>query len=166
MVVRRIYQHLVTHPVSVALAREQVRAKLMEWGRRDLIDSAELIVTELVTNGIRATLDDLKVKHGVDDESDGGTDESDEIDDGMRVIDPETGEPLMGMVGVTIYRVPDGAVIEVWDPSRQPPRLVEPRADAISGRGLLLVDAVSQDWGYRRPASGGKVVYARIGAAS
>ncbi|WP_214111345.1 ATP-binding protein [Acrocarpospora catenulata] len=162
---QRPYQHLVTHPVSVGLAREQVRGKLMEWARCDLIDSAELIVTELVTNGIRATLDDLKVKHGLK-VTHAVDDESDEIDDGMRVIDPETGEPLMGMVGVAIYRVADGAVIEVWDPSRQPPRLVEPTGDTIGGRGLVLVDAVSEEWGYRRPASGGKVVYARIGAGS
>ncbi len=64
-----------------------------------------------------------------------------------------------------MYLAGGGAVVEVWDCSRTPPQVVDPADDDEGGRGLLLVGALSSDWGYRRPVSGGKVVYATIGAA-
>ncbi|WP_404816862.1 SpoIIE family protein phosphatase [Streptomyces thermolineatus] len=38
---------------SVARARELARARLTEWGLQDLIDTTELLVSELVTNALR-----------------------------------------------------------------------------------------------------------------
>jgi hypothetical protein len=57
------------------------------------------------------------------------------------------------------YRV----VIQVWDGSDRPPvpQPVEPEAD--SGRGLLLVGALSAEWGcYTPEKSSGKVVWAMV----
>ncbi len=38
---------------------------------------------------------------------------------------------------------PYSFVIEVWDTSPRPPRLIEPAEDSAGGRGLLLVNALS-----------------------
>jgi anti-sigma regulatory factor (Ser/Thr protein kinase) len=37
--------------------------------------------------------------------------------------------------------------VEVEDPSPEPPRLIHPDDDTARGRGILLVDALSTDWG-------------------
>jgi anti-sigma regulatory factor (Ser/Thr protein kinase) len=49
--------------------------------------------------------------------------------------------------------------IEVRDQCVELPKLHSPSDDEETGRGLVLVDAISDDWGFR-PEPGGKVVYA------
>ena len=55
--------------------------------------------------------------------------------------------------------------ILVWDPSRQPPVRTQADAFAESGRGLLLVETISSQWGWY-PAGDtiGKVTWAVIRA--
>jgi hypothetical protein len=53
-------------------------------------------------------------------------------------------------------------VIEMWDGIATPPVRKAPELDAEGGRGLLLVEALSQDWGYYRPWAGGKVVWCAL----
>jgi len=61
------------------------------------------------------------------------------------------------------------ALILVWDPSPQPPTPADPGQDAEDGRGLLLVQALSLQWGWyflARTSPGGqvgKVVWAIVG---
>jgi len=61
----------------------------------------------------------------------------------------------------------DGArvMILVWDINPQPPTRVEADEEAESGRGLLLVETLSEkfDW-YPHEEFGGKVVWSLIGA--
>ena len=60
-------------------------------------------------------------------------------------------------------------LILVWDASPQPPAPARPGAAGVaeSGRGLFLVDAMSEQWSWYFPAdSGGKVVWALCGEAS
>jgi anti-sigma regulatory factor (Ser/Thr protein kinase) len=61
----------------------------------------------------------------------------------------------------------DGArvMILVWDINPQPPKRVEADAEAESGRGLLLVETLSEksDW-YPHAELGGKVVWCLIAA--
>jgi anti-sigma regulatory factor (Ser/Thr protein kinase) len=52
------------------------------------------------------------------------------------------------------------ALILVWDASSQRPVRASVSEDDESGRGLLLVEAISDDWGYF-PHEAGKVVWAR-----
>jgi anti-sigma regulatory factor (Ser/Thr protein kinase) len=55
------------------------------------------------------------------------------------------------------------AVILVWDSCPAPPAPVNAAEDAESGRGLLLVEAVSQRWDWYFPQRmGGKVVWALL----
>jgi serine phosphatase RsbU (regulator of sigma subunit) len=53
--------------------------------------------------------------------------------------------------------------ISVEDGSRTPPMLVTPGADAVSGRGILLVDALSNRWGFEIH-DGGKTVWFELDA--
>jgi hypothetical protein len=56
----------------------------------------------------------------------------------------------------------DDVVVFVWDASSQPPVLADPGEDAENGRGLLLVEAVSERWGHFGYDGAGKVVWAVI----
>jgi hypothetical protein len=50
-------------------------------------------------------------------------------------------------------------LIEVYDTDDNPPVLSGPDDNAESGRGLVLVNALSKEWSYFFPQGGGKVVY-------
>jgi len=54
-------------------------------------------------------------------------------------------------------------LVAVWDTIFQPPVRINADTDAESGRGLLLVEAITEEWGWH-PASGmeGKVVWALV----
>ena len=72
-------------------------------------------------------------------------------------------------IGLWLASDCERAVILVWDPSPQPPAAAKPGQDAEDGRGLLLVEALSLQWGWYFPAStspgghAGKVVWAIVG---
>ena len=65
-------------------------------------------------------------------------------------------------VPVRLWLLADAArvLIIVWDPSPQPPVRAEPSTEAESGRGLLLVEALSHQWGTSATPAGGKTVWA------
>ncbi|WP_328806238.1 SpoIIE family protein phosphatase [Streptacidiphilus fuscans] len=50
---RQVGWTLTAEPSAPALARRRVRATLCEWGLEPLLDTAELLVSELVTNAVR-----------------------------------------------------------------------------------------------------------------
>ena len=110
---------------AVPCARLHVRLVLLEWGLAALSESLELVVSELVTNGVRASR-------------------------------------AMGSDSVRMWLVSDlrQVVVFVWDASPRPPARADPGADAESGRGLLLVEALSERWGHFGYDGGGKVVWA------
>jgi anti-sigma regulatory factor (Ser/Thr protein kinase) len=72
-------------------------------------------------------------------------------------------------IGLWLASDCERAVILVWDPSPQPPTPANPGQDAEDGRGLLLVQALSLQWGWYFLAStspgghAGKVVWAIVG---
>jgi anti-sigma regulatory factor (Ser/Thr protein kinase) len=54
-------------------------------------------------------------------------------------------------------------LVLVWDANPQPPVRIDPGDDAESGRGLLLVEAISAQWDwYAGARAGGKLVHALI----
>jgi hypothetical protein len=115
---------------AVPSARLHARLVLLEWGLASLGDDTELLVSELVTNGVTASR-------------------------------------AMGQPAVRVWLVSDlrQVVVFVWDASPRPPARADPGADAESGRGLLLVQAVSRRWGHFGYDGGGKVVWALLEAA-
>jgi two-component sensor histidine kinase len=105
---------------------------LTEWDLKELAETAELIVSELVTNGVRASAG-LPKRH--------------------------TGLPA---IHVWLHADHECVLIEVWDADERMPEARRPGPEAEHGRGLLLVEALSEDWGtFRSPGHPGKVVWAR-----
>jgi Histidine kinase-like ATPase domain len=56
-------------------------------------------------------------------------------------------------------------VIHVWDGSKEMPVRKEADADDLSGRGLMIIDALSAEWGSYQQAQG-KVVWAKVSKAA
>lgn len=126
-------------PGAVPCARLHTRQLLWEWQQDHAIETGELVVSELVTNSVDAS------------------------------------RPLRGPRPVRLWLLSDGrrVVIQVADASPSPPKPAEPNLaelnfDSDGGRGLLLVEAVSERWGwYPWPAPPiSKVVWAQIGDAA
>jgi len=65
---------------------------------------------------------------------------------------------------VRIWLVTDRArvVVFVRDASPQPPARANPGGNAESGRGLMLVEAISERWGHFGYDGGGKIVWAAV----
>ena len=53
---------LEPQPTSVARARELAREQLLTWGLDDLVDTTELLVSELVTNALRHGYGDIRLR--------------------------------------------------------------------------------------------------------
>ena len=133
------FLELAALPTAAPCARLHTTLVLWEWDLRALVQTAALVVAELVSNAVQASL--------------GLT--------GSRFA----GHWAPGTPPVRIWLSADEerVVIQVWDGSDRPPvpQPVEPEAD--SGRGLLLVGALSAEWGcYAPDKSSGKVVWAVV----
>jgi anti-sigma regulatory factor (Ser/Thr protein kinase) len=111
---------------AVPCARLHARQVVREWGLPALADTAELLVSELMTNAIRASA-------------------------GL----------MLPAVALRLFSDGRYVLIHVWDGSSEMPVRRDVNADAESGRGLLLVESLSRDWG-SYPRASGKVVWARI----
>ncbi len=118
---------------AVPSARLHTRHVLREWGLGDLGESTELVVSELVTNGVKATR-------------------------------------ALARAAIRLWLFSDHrrAAVMVWDASPQPPVRMDVYDDAENGRGLMLVEAVSEQWGWCFPGDtpggnhDGKFVWAVI----
>lgn len=121
-------------PSAVSCARLHARSITLEWGLRDISDTAELVTSELMTNAIQAS---QRLKTAAD----------------------PADVPV-----VNLWLVCDGLslVIHVQDASDELPVLKDLASDDEGGRGLLLVAALGKDWGCYRNAEGGKVVWAML----
>ncbi len=129
------YLDLVTLPSAPFWARRQTQAVLSAWQLPpDTIDTAQLLVSELITNTLQAA--------------------------GRAPAQLTSSRPgQVQRIGLTLRLLPGRVVIEVSDNDPRPPLLADPGTDAESGRGLMLVDALSKEWSYYFLPAGGKVVY-------
>lgn len=133
------YLELGSLPTAVPCARLHVKHVLREWQMSQLADPVELVVAELVTNAMQASA--------------GLT--------GSQFA----GRWSPGLPPVRLWLASDGqhAVIQVWDASERQPVHEAVPLDAETGRGLMLVESLSDEWGsYTPEASSGKVVWAVI----
>jgi len=136
----RTFLELGALPSAVPCARLHARQVLWEWGLSALTETIALIVSELVTNAIQA--------------SKGLT--------GSRYADRWT----PGVPPVRLWLTSDRqrVMIHVWDGSRRLPQVQDAELEAEGGRGLLLVEGLSSQWGCFTPErSSGKVVWAAVG---
>lgn len=133
------YLELGPLPSAVPCARLHSKQVVWEWGLQALADSTELIVSELVTNGIRAS---------------GGL-------TGSRYGGHWT--PGAPPLRLWLHGQQRQIAIQVWDANDQAPTRQATDVGADGGRGLLLVESLSTAWGsYRPSASSGKVVWAVV----
>ena len=56
-----------------------------------------------------------------------------------------------GMISLSVRHFAEGLLIEVFDTDTSPPVFTDPDEDAESGRGLIIVDALSKKWSYFFP---------------
>ncbi len=125
-------------PTATPCARLHARNIAHEWSLSELAGTIELVVSELVTNAVQASVDD----------------------DGRPRYTPEH-----GLACIHLRLSTDGmaVLVEVWDENSELPAPTQPGLDDESGRGLMLVDALTARWGWDTPHSGrGKVVWAVV----
>jgi anti-sigma regulatory factor (Ser/Thr protein kinase) len=131
-------------PTAPRLSRGFVSATLDGWGLGELRDVTELLVSELSTNVVRASTDA----------------------DGSLRYDAEGKLPLLW-----IRLLSDRArlLIEVWDTvpaTLGAPVARHPEPDEESGRGLEIIELLTEDWGWETvPGWSGKKVWAILKAA-
>ena len=68
----------------------------------------------------------------------------------------------MGVFTLALDLREDLILIEVWDCTDAIPKFTIPDDEAVSGRGLFMVDALTKEWGVRPEEQGGKTVWAAI----
>ena len=115
---------------SVRAARAFTIATLQRWGAADRTDDVAIVVSELLTNALRHAL-------------------------------PGPGEaPPRWPVRLGLLQPGPCVLCAVADPSQQPPVPKEPSHLAETGRGLHVICALADTWGYTTPSATGKVVWA------
>ncbi|MDN3028163.1 ATP-binding protein [Streptomyces sp. S.PB5] len=123
-------------PDAVREARAAVRRQLEGWGladQEDLVDTAELLVSELATNA-------LLHSHSPNDV--GGT-------------------PTASRFRLTLIASHGVLRCEVADVGRRTPQVLE-AGTSESGRGMFLVDALARRWGCHQDGPG-KTVWFELG---
>lgn len=131
-------------PSAVGRARAYARWVLDTWQLPEMADAVELLVSELVTNAVKAT--------GV-------------------VDDPVDERALAGKVKpiyLGLSALAETLLIEVWDASAIPPLRRVASENDETGRGLALVQMLSKEWGCEVLDTGGKIVWCKclIGEAA
>jgi anti-sigma regulatory factor (Ser/Thr protein kinase) len=70
-----------------------------------------------------------------------------------------------GVVGVEVDLDGDRLTVRVCDEEDAGPRVSQASSDDEGGRGLWLVDAIADRWGWEASVPGGKVVWFQLNAA-
>jgi len=127
---------LVALPTSPFWARRYTRSFLdsCKGMSAEMAQTAELIVSELVTNAVRFTGNPART---------------------MRYSERANAS----LISLSIRHFREGLLIEVFDTDSNPPIRLRAEEYAESGRGLMLVETLSKEWSYFFPPGGGKVVY-------
>jgi hypothetical protein len=137
----RSYLELGALPTAVACARLHAKHRLWEWGLDGLSDTAELVVSELATNAQRASA--------------GLT--------GSRYLG--IWKPGVPPIRLWLYSDKEKVLVQVWDGDHHMPERQAAGLDDESGRGLLLVETLSAEWGsYVLEGSTGKITWALLAA--
>jgi anti-sigma regulatory factor (Ser/Thr protein kinase) len=119
-------------PSAVPWARRILRHMLREWRLEGMSDPAQLLVSELVTNAVEASVS----RAGQDQDS-------------------------WPMIGLTLQLTNTVLRVEVSDTSSALPVMQEADLTGERGRGLVLVDFLADSWGHCA-TRGGKVVWCTV----
>jgi anti-sigma regulatory factor (Ser/Thr protein kinase) len=117
---------LASLPDAPSHGRLLVQRSLRSWGIAHMIEEAQLVTSELLTNAVKASAELTTIQ--------------------IRLVVIE-GTSLL---------------IEVRDGNPEPPMLKDAASDNEGGRGLMIVDALCERWGYYHPTHRCKAVWAEL----
>jgi anti-sigma regulatory factor (Ser/Thr protein kinase) len=127
-------------PTATPCARLHARTIVREWGLHNLADTIELIVSELVTNAVKASADQDQRPHYTDEHG-------------------------LACIHLRLSADRQAALVEVQDENLMLPAPNQPGLHDESGRGLMLVEALAELWGWDLASTGrGKIVWALVGS--
>ncbi len=115
---------------SVRAARDFTVVTLRRWGAAEHCEDIAIVVSELLTNALRHAL-----------------------------LDAGRTQPRCP-VRLGLAQPGRCVICAVADPSRKPPMPAEPGTLTETGRGLHVIGALADTWGYTPPSHTGKVVWA------
>jgi hypothetical protein len=153
-VCRHALRELPPEPKSASVARAFLRECFTDWDLMELYDDAALALTELVSNAVMHAATPLVVAIS--------------CEGGMVEIAVHDGNPSMPAIrphrtdiegDIRQALAAEAAAAEPMD-ERDPRVYVGDAGSLAGGRGLLLVDALSAQWGVS-PLSDGKAVWVR-----
>jgi len=123
---------LAAMPTSPSRARRHTRFFLDSCRgiSQETAEAAELLVSELVTNSVRFT--------------------------GNR---GQRNPGRASLISLSLRQFRDGLLIEVYDAGSNPPVRADTGEYAETGRGLMLIGALSKEWSCVFIPGGGKLVY-------
>lgn len=128
---------LAAMPTAAKLSRTLIAVTLKHWGLGRMAEDAELVISELATNAVKAT--------------------------GIVDAEPSWSERAnLAVIRVRIVYLETSIVLEVWDRDPTPPKPADAASDAENGRGLAIVEALCARWDYFHAIGGGKVVWAEL----
>ncbi|MGE5287663.1 MAG: ATP-binding protein [Micromonosporaceae bacterium] len=129
-------------PSAVSCARLHARQVVWEWALRDISETVELVVSELATNAIKASV-------GADGRLPG-----------------YDAKERSRWIGLRLSSDQARVLVEVWDSNPLAPDPRNAHADDEAGRGLTLVAAVCERWDWYpvNDGQGGKVVWGMVKA--
>ena len=128
---------LIAVPTAVGCSRMFVGHTLKLWQLDEHTDTAALIMSELVTNAVKAS--------------------------GITEPDPKPWQiTAEHVIGIQLRAIEASLFVEVWDRTDTTPVQKNPTLEAEGGRGLLLVEQLAKRWDVYRPRVGGKVVWAEL----
>lgn len=128
---------LASSPSAVRWGRKHTAEIIARWGVAEaMAHDALLIVSELLSNA---------VQHA------------------GKPLNPEDSRPDVVRCSLLLWLTEKGLTVSVYDVDQRPPILRNTPTGAERGRGLQLVDALSEAWGYTHPSpASGKLVWARL----
>lgn len=128
---------LAPAPHAVRRGRAHVLGVLGRWGvPLAITDDAELIASELLSNAVQHA----EMPQAAAD-----------------------GRPEVARCSILLWLTSRGLTVAVYDDDRRPPVPRHATPDSEGGRGLLLVQSLSEYWGYTRTSpEPGKLVWARL----
>lgn len=135
----RSYLELGALPTAIPCARPHTKHRLWEWGLDSLSDTAELVVSELATNAQRVSAGLVGSRYR------------------------GTWQPGVPPIRLWLSSDKERVLVQVWDGDHHMPQRQAAALDDESGRGLLLVETLSAEWGsYLLDGATGKVTWALV----
>jgi anti-sigma regulatory factor (Ser/Thr protein kinase) len=142
-------QRLAPVPRSARDARVFVVGVCKEWGLSDVVETVELLTSELVTNGVLHARTELDVSLGLTED----TLIVSVHDHDIRLpLQRDQRDDLLADIDTVIERQADETIDD-----RHYLMEVGPAGSIGAGRGLLLVESLADEWGVEQEASGKRV---------